>query len=619
MIHPIVWRREREKDISKMKKLLKFITCGSVDDGKSTLIGKLLYDAKLLYKDQQEILEKDEVIDYSLLVDGLLEEIEQGITIDVAYRYFSTRERSFIVVDTPGHEEYTRNMAVGASYADVSVILVDATKGVSIQTFRHAYICALMGIKHFIIAVNKMDLLNYNEEKFKDIENSVLEFFDKFETESIQCIPISAINGENLNNNSYKMKWYTKMPLLSQLESIDVYKNNVGSGFVMPIQRVSRTNNFRGYQGQIDEGKISTGDRVQILPSNEIATIKDIYVSGNKCDNAIKGQSVTVSLEEKVDIARGDMIVNKSNIIKNNEIEVSLLWMSNTPLLEGDSYIIKCNNKTMSGTIREILYKSDVISNEKIKVKKITKNDLASCKISLSVDLLFVPFNENKHLGSIILIDRIDNSTSGCGIILNDSTPQKLDCNNINRKLLRSKQKHQTPFTIWFTGLSGSGKTTLSKSVEQILINQGYHCMILDGDDLRSTINSDLTFSKIDRRENSRRVAEIAKLMNDAGLIVIVSLISPYEKDRSMAREIIGEESFIEVYLDTPLDICIKRDVKGLYKKAINNTLDNFTGISDIYEKPKNPYIEINTFEYTIKESTELIFNLIRKDGIFCR
>lgn len=605
-----------------MKDLLKFITCGSVDDGKSTLIGHMLYDAKLLFADQEKALELDSKvgsrggeIDYSLLLDGLMAEREQGITIDVAYRYFTTDHRSFIVADTPGHEEYTRNMAVGASFADLAVILVDATKGVITQTKRHARICSLMGIKHLVLAVNKMDLIGFDQKRFNEIKEDFMQMTYGFNLDSIQVIPVSATEGDNITKKSENTLWYNGLPLLPYLENVDVRKENEQNHFIMPVQRVSRPNHtFRGFQGQIESGHISVGDEVITLPSYEKAKVKSILVTDKEMDSATVGQPVTIQLDREVDVSRGCVLTTSEHIQVTDMFTATILWMDDTKLVPGRNYFVKVGTKILPGTVMSIKHKIDINTGKHIPADQVFKNELVECDISLSENMVFDIFEHNEALGGLILIDRVTNMTSACGVIkhsLRRSTNVVWQETDITREI-RAQQKGQKPLTLWFTGLSGSGKSTLANEVEKRFVSMGYHTMLLDGDNVRHGLNKNLGFKESDRVENIRRIAEVAKLMNDAGLITLASFISPYESDRKNARDIIGE-GYIEIFVSTPLEECEKRDVKGLYKKARAGEIPNFTGVSSPYEAPKNPEIEMDTSRYSLEEATDYVVKQIMK------
>ncbi|WP_163537414.1 adenylyl-sulfate kinase [Gracilibacillus sp. YIM 98692] len=605
-----------------MKSLLKFITCGSVDDGKSTLIGHMLYDAKLLFADQEKALELDSKvgsrggeIDYSLLLDGLMAEREQGITIDVAYRYFTTDDRSFIVADTPGHEEYTRNMAVGASFADLAVILVDATKGVITQTKRHARICALMGINHIVLAVNKMDLIGYDEKRFEEIKQDFLQMTYGLNVKSIQVIPVSATEGDNITEKSDNTLWYQGEPLLPYLENIDVDDDANQEHFVMPVQRVSRPNHtFRGFQGQVEAGQLSVGDEVITLPSQEKAKVKSLLNTDQEVKDVSDGQAITVQLDKEVDVSRGCVLTTSENIQVTDMFTANILWMDDTELVEGRNYLVKVGTKLLPGTVMSIKHKIDINTGKEVPADRIFKNELVECDISLSENMVFDKFANNEAIGGLILIDRVTNMTSACGVIehaLRRSTNVVWQETDITRDF-RAQQKGQKPLTLWFTGLSGSGKSTLANEVEKKLVATGHHTMLLDGDNVRHGLNKNLGFKENDRVENIRRIAEVAKLMNDAGLITLTSFISPYEADRQNARNVVGD-SFIEIFVSTPLEECEKRDVKGLYKKARAGEIPNFTGVSSPYETPGNPEIEVDTSQYSLEEATDYVVKEIMK------
>lgn len=599
-----------------MHTLLKFITCGSVDDGKSTLIGHMLYDAKLLFADQKEALKLDSKlgsadggIDYSLLLDGLTAEREQGITIDVAYRYFTTDARSFIVADTPGHEEYTRNMAVGASFADLAVILADASKGVLTQTRRHTRICALMGIRHFVFAVNKMDLVDFSHERFKKLQKEIRILMAEFPYDSVELIPVSATFGDNITRCSNHMPWYHGMPLLAYLENIDTGTQNAGTGFTMPVQRVCRPDqNFRGFQGQIESGSVSVGNTVTVLPSKESANVRSILQGSLPVKTSSEGHAVTLQLDREIDVSRGCVLTKDSQLFVNQLLTVSLLWMDNSRLAAGKSYFIKTGTQKVSCTVLRIHYKTDVVSGQEVPASVIYTNEIACCDIMAGTDLVFDTFEQNKALGSFILIDRVSHMTSACGTITRslrqDShlTWQNMD---ITRSF-RENQLGQKARTIWFTGLSGSGKSTLANELEKYLAGLNKHTMLLDGDNIRMGLNRDLGFSEPDRIENIRRVAEVAKLFNDAGLIVLTSFISPFAADRRRAKEIIGE-GFFEVYVSTPLEECMRRDVKGLYAGARSGKIEDFTGLGSPYEIPEHADLTIDTTGKTIHECVQTI------------
>ena len=606
-----------------MKELLKFITCGSVDDGKSTLIGHMLYDSKLLFADQERALEleskvgsTDGSLDYSLLLDGLMAEREQGITIDVAYRYFTTSKRSFIVADTPGHEEYTRNMAVGASFADAAVILLDATKGVLVQTRRHTRICSLMGIRDFIFIVNKMDLAEYRESVFQNIKKELEEFVQIFPCNSMTVIPVSATVGDNITTASEHMDWYQGPTLLSYLEELELDTGNGEDDFILPVQRVSRPNHtFRGFQGQVEAGSLRRGDMITVYPSGEQASVFRLLAAGEDTEEIIKGQPVTICLDKEIDCSRGCVIVKGQAPVVGNMFRVTMLWMDDVPLVEGKEYMLKLGTRKIPARVVKIEYKIDVNTGEHISVTQVEKNGIVSCSILTTEKIVFEKFAESEALGGLILIDRITNMTSACGVIEQPLTQfDNLTWQNSDiTKEVREKQLHQKAATLWFTGLSGSGKSTLANELELRLTAMGKHTMLLDGDNIRMGLNRDLGFSDEDRTENIRRIAEVAKLMNDAGLIVLTSFISPFQKDRELARSIIGED-FVEIYVSTPLEECEKRDVKGLYKKARNGEIPVFTGISSPYEAPEQPEIQIDTTNMTVEQAVTKLLQYLEEN-----
>lgn len=599
-----------------MKGLLRFITCGSVDDGKSTLIGHMLYDAKLLFSDQEQALELDSKvgsrggkIDYSLLLDGLMAEREQGITIDVAYRYFTTEKRSFIVADTPGHEEYTRNMAVGASFADLAVILVDASHGILPQTRRHARICALMGIRRFVFAVNKMDLLQYREREFQKIAKDIQKVAVDLELEHIQVVPVSATEGDNITKRSEKMPWYHGPALLPYLEEVDV-EDSPEEGTLMPVQRVCRPDHrSRGFQGEIECGHIHTGDPLTVLPSGEQARVSKLLVAGEERSEAEKGQPVAICLDKEIDISRGCVLMKGTSLCVANMFTAAILWMDDQQLVEGKSFLIKIGTKQLPASVMRLKYKIDVVTGERVSTKTLYKNELAMCNILLSEKAVFDTFSSHRSIGCFILIDRITNMTSACGTIdhpLRRGENLSWQETDITRRL-RAERMAQKPLTLWFTGLSGTGKSTIANALEKRLYAQGHFTMLLDGDNVRMGLNRDLSFEPDGRIENIRRVAEVAKLMNDAGLIVLTAFISPFASDRQNARSIIGQDSFVEIFVDTPLEVCEQRDVKGLYRKARANNIPNFTGVNSPYERPEHPDIVVDTVHNTVDECVEHI------------
>lgn len=599
-----------------MDALLKFITCGSVDDGKSTLIGHILYDAKLLFADQEQALMLESKVgsrggdlDYSLLLDGLVAEREQGITIDVAYRYFTTENRSFIAADTPGHEEYTRNMAVGASFADLAVILVDASQGVLTQTRRHTRICALMGIRHFVFAVNKMDLVDYREDIFKKIKRDIKVLLAEFNYKSAVLIPVSATEGDNITEETPRMPWYNGQPLLKYLEQVDVSENPSDTGFTMPVQRVCRPDfTFRGFQGQIESGEIAVGEEILVFPSREKAVVAEIYDGDRKVEKSSAGHAVTIRLDSEVDVSRGCVLTKGSEAVVNSIFNAALLWMDDVKLVAGKNYILKLGTQSVPATVMNIKYKIDVNTGKEVYADTIYKNEIALCEIVTGSKIVIDRFENNSALGSMILIDRITHATSACGVVEESiSRGENLTWHSMDiTKQFRERQLGQHAKTLWFTGLSGAGKSTLANEVEKRLAAAGRHTMLLDGDNIRLGLNKNLGFKESDRIENIRRIAEVAKLMNDAGLIVLTSFISPFVRDRRRAREIIGDD-FIEVYVSTPLEDCERRDPKGLYAAARRGDIAHFTGISSPYEEPENPDIIVDTSKNSIEECADMI------------
>ena len=606
-----------------MNGLLKFITCGSVDDGKSTLIGHMLYDAKLLFADQKRALELDSrvgsregQIDYSLLTDGLMAEREQGITIDVAYRYFTTEKRSFIVADTPGHEEYTRNMAVGASFADLAVILVDASRGILMQTRRHARICALMGIQHFVFAVNKMDLVRYDQKIYRKIEKDIKKLAVDLELDHVNVIPVSATEGDNVTLNSSNMPWYLGKTLLGFLETVDVEDATEEQGLVLPVQRVCRPNHtFRGFQGQIESGTVKTGDEIAVLPSREKAIVQSILVTDRETSEAFVGQAVTITLDREIDVSRGCVLVRDADLIVSSMFTATILWMDDVELTQGKNFLVKIGTKLIPAAVMDIKYRVDIHTGEHLAATHLYKNEIAVCDIAAADEIVYDIFRKHKGVGSFILIDRVTNMTSACGVVEHSLRRsenivwQKLD---ITREI-RAGKMGQKPLTLWFTGLSGSGKSALANEIEKRLSVAGKYTMLLDGDNIRMGLNKNLGFEPEDRIENIRRIAEVARLMNDAGLIVLTAFISPFASDRQNARDIIGEGNFVEIYVSTPLEECERRDIKGLYRKAREGRIPNFTGISSPYEVPGKAEIVIDTSRQSIEESVDMVLKTLEK------
>ena len=606
------------------KSLLRFITCGSVDDGKSTLIGRMLYESQMLFDDQLSALKSDSKkigtqgneIDFALLVDGLAAEREQGITIDVAYRFFSTDRRKYIVADTPGHEEYTRNMATGASTADVAIILIDAEQGVLTQTRRHSFIVSMVGVKKVLLAVNKLDLVNYSQEVYNQIVSDYTHFAnDALDVESITAVPISALFGDNVVEKSEKTPWYSGETIMQYLENVEVRNQKETSSFRMPIQWVNRPNStFRGFTGLIASGETKVGDKIRLHPGGRESTIGSIVTWDGELEKAVAGQSVTITLNDDIDVSRGDIIAASTDpCSESDQFQTRILWMSDAAMIPGRQYILKSNTQTALLTLGRLKHRIDVNTLDHLPAKTLELNEIGVCNISLDKRIAFDSYENNQTMGGFIVIDRLSNNTVGRGLIdyaLHRSENihwQKMDVS----KESRSKQKSQIPKIIWFTGLSGSGKSSIANILEKKLQALGKHTITLDGDNIRHGLNRDLGFTSADRVENIRRVGEVAKLMVDSGLICITSFISPFESERKMVRSLMSENEFVEIFVDTPLSICEERDVKGLYAKARSGQIPNFTGISSPYEEPKNPEIRIDTTKITAEEAANKIIHFI--------
>ena len=611
------------------KSLLRFITCGSVDDGKSTVIGRLLFEAKMLFEDQLAAIEADSKkwgtqggdIDFALLVDGLTAEREQGITIDVAYRFFSTDQRKFIVADTPGHEQYTRNMVTGASTADVAVILVDARKGVLTQTRRHSYLVQLIGIRKVVLAVNKMDLMDYSEKVFRDIVDQYQEFSKQIGLDDITPIPLSALKGDNMLAPSEHTPWYHGPTLMGYLETVEVVDQRLQSGeFRLPVQWVNRPNlDFRGFSGTIVGGTVKAGDRIRVQPSGRESTVARIVTSNGDLPLAVAGQSITLTLADEIDISRGDIISGADNPAEvADQFEATLVWMGDDPMLPGRPYLMKIGTRTVAATITEPKYKVNVNTMEHLAAKKLDLNEIGVCNVSLDRQVAFDPYADNRETGGFILIDRLNNNTVGAGMLhfaLRRSHNIHLQHLDVD-KSARAALKGQLSAVIWLTGLSGAGKSTIANLVEMRLHALGRHSYLLDGDNVRHGLNRDLGFTDEDRVENIRRVAEVARLMVDAGLFVITAFISPFRAERAMARGLVADGEFVEVHVDTPLDVAESRDVKGLYKKARRGELRNFTGIDSPYEMPESPELRVNTVASTSDEAADLVIAKMRELGL---
>ena len=626
------------------KDLLRLLTCGSVDDGKSTLIGRLLYDTHMIYEDQLEKIAKDskvygttgEDFDPALLTDGLKAEREQGITIDVAYRYFSTDKRKFIIADCPGHEQYTRNMATGASTCNLAVILIDARYGVITQTKRHSFICSLLGIKHVVVAVNKMDLVDWSEAIYDKIKDDYNGFVSRLNFSDIHFIPMSALKGDNVVMHSEHLSWYDGPTFLHHMESVNISTDRNLIDMRLPVQYVLRPNlDFRGFSGTMASGVIRKGDAVASLPSRQESKIKAIYGPDGEIEEAFAPQAITVTLEDEIDVSRGNMLVPVNNIPHiGNEFEAMVVWMHEDAAQSGKSYLIKHTSSMVPGVLTDVRYRVDVNTMKRDKsevelekVDALQLNEIGRCHITLHRPIAFDAYERNRATGAFILVDRLSNVTVGAGMIVDRivSKPGHKKApvsQNIVRSdsLVSAEDREnllgQKGATIWLTGLSGSGKSTVAKQLEADLIDRGHLCYILDGDNVRHGLNRDLGFSMEDRKENIRRIAEVAALMNDAGVIVITSFISPYISDRASAREVIGDESFIEVFIDTPIEVCEQRDPKGLYQKARSGEIQQFTGISDPYEAPQDAEITLTTEELQPAEAANMIIDDLKGRGI---
>ncbi len=606
----------------QQKSLLRFITCGSVDDGKSTLIGRLLYDSKMIFEDQLAALEADskrvgtqgQEIDFALLVDGLAAEREQGITIDVAYRFFTTEKRKFIVADTPGHEQYTRNMVTGASTADLAVILIDARKGVLTQTRRHSFLAHLLGIKHIVLAVNKMDLVGYDRTIFDRITLAYRAFASEIGITNFTAIPISGFKGDNITALSDNTPWFKGPALIDHLEAVEVGSTaDEAKPFRLPVQWVNRPNlDFRGFSGQLASGKIKPGDSVRILPSGKTTTVDRIVTLDGDLDEAVAGQSVTLTLADEVDCSRGDVIAAADAPPEAaDQFEATLVWMADEAMIAGRAYWLKLATQSVSATVHAPKYEINVNTLDHLAAKTLELNGIGVVELSTDKPIVFEAYADNRTLGGFILIDKLTNATVAAGMLhfsLRRAQNVHWQATDVSREA-RANLKNQKPALLWFTGLSGSGKSTIANLVEKKLYRMNRHSFLLDGDNVRHGLNRDLGFTEADRIENIRRVGEVAKLMTDAGLIVITAFISPFRVEREMARSMLPDGEFIEVFIDTPLAEAERRDVKGLYKKARAGQLKNFTGIDSPYEAPENPEIRIDTTTMTPEEAADLIID----------
>ena len=613
------------------KSLLRFITCGSVDDGKSTLIGRLLYDAQMLYEDQVQALDADSKkhgtqgaeIDFALLVDGLAAEREQGITIDVAYRFFSTQARKFIVADTPGHEQYTRNMATGASTADLAILLVDARAGLMTQTKRHSFICSSLGIRNVVLAVNKMDLVDYSQDRFEEIVRDYRAFAGDLGFADVLCVPMSALAGDNVTEASRNTPYYDGPTLLAHLETVST-ERDAEQGFRLPVQWVNRPNlDFRGFSGTVASGSVRPGDPVIAIPSGKRSVVERVVTMAKDggdadLDEGVKHQAVTLTLTDEIDVSRGDMLCGKDDPAEqSDQFSARMIWMADEPMLPGRQYLFKTANKTVPGLVSDLKHEIDVNTLAKKPAKTLGLNAVGQVNLNLSAPVAFDPYRANRKTGAFIVIDRQTNATVGAGMIdfsLRRAANVVWQDLEVDRAA-RAASKNQKGAVLWFTGLSGSGKSTIANMVEKRLHDMGRHTTILDGDNVRHGLNKDLGFTDADRVENIRRVAETARLMTDAGLIVLTAFISPFRDERQMARGLMAEGEFVEVHVDTPLEVAEARDVKGLYAKARAGQIKNFTGIDSAYEAPRGAELTINTVDMTAEAAAEEIVAYLEEKG----
>ncbi len=614
------------------KELLRFITCGSVDDGKSTLIGRLLHDSQQILEDQLAAVTSDsrkwgttgDVPDLALLVDGLQAEREQGITIDVAYRYFDTEHRKYIIADCPGHEQYTRNMATGASSADVAIILVDAKRGVQVQTRRHSYIVSLLGIRHVVVAVNKMDLIDYDQAKFESIRDESCRFMQQLGIKDVQVVPVSALRGDNVVSRSDSMPWYQGPALLELLDHMDIAHDDRLQDLRLPVQYVNRPDaSFRGYAGTIVAGELAVGDPVMAVPSRRISKVKRILGVEGSCPRAAVPMAVTVTLEDEIDVSRGDVLVHPDRAPSVGRIfDAHLIWMQDAPLLPGKQFEFKVSHRYQRGTVENIHHRVDVNDLSEHPASELRLNEVGLCRIVLAEQTAFDTYRSSKATGSLIVVDRLTHATAGAGMILRSAALQG-GADEVSvfwqptrvAQSQRANQKAQQPCILWFTGLSGAGKSTIANALEQALFLRGHHSYLLDGDNVRHGLNKDLDFSDAGRVENIRRIGEVAKLFVDAGLIVVTAFISPFRSDRRMVRDLVKAGEFVEVFVSTPIEECERRDSKGLYAKAREGSLRNFTGISSPYEAPESPEIEIDSSKLTVAEAIDRIIRYLESQG----
>lgn len=613
------------------KELLRFLTCGSVDDGKSTLIGRLLYDSKMIYEDQLAAIRRDSVVhgttggdfDPALLTDGLKAEREQGITIDVAYRYFSTAKRKFIIADTPGHQQYTRNMATGASTCDLAIILIDARHGVVEQTKRHSFITSLLGIKHIIVAINKMDLMGFREEVFEKIKSDYSDFASRMVSDDVHFIPISALNGDNVVDPSVNMPWYGGSTLMHMLENVHIASDRNLIDFRLPVQIVLRPNlDFRGFAGTIASGIVRVGDELMVLPSRKTSRVKRIVTMDGDLKEAYAPMAITVTLEDEIDVSRGDMLVHPGNVPRVDEkFEAMIVWMAEEAMVPGKSYLIKHANKVVSGSIAQLRYRFDVNTLHRQEANSLQLNEIGRCTLAFNQPLVYDGYRQNRATGGFIIIDRLSNNTVGAGMILDrlgdqgkprawDDSPTSLHLKPTSGQVTndeRAARFGQKPATVLLTGLTGSGKTTTSYALERRLFETGRVATVIDGQNLRLGLNRDLGFSEQDRSENLRRTIEVAKLFNEAGLICICAFVAPTEGLRQKARELVGNDRFLLVHLDAPLEVCRKRDTEGMYEKADAGEIQNFPGVSLAYEPPVSADLTLPTDEWSVDQCVDRI------------